>query len=401
MLMIKRFNVINIGFLLFVFIALTRPSISSLELIKNLPIHSGLPIFLSFSLLLIILLSFRNIKWNITSALIIIYCVYVIMSGLWGSKFPFIVKSILPFVVYFAARSFVVDKKGIKILIVAMIVGYVLPIIGSTVVMFTGQASSYLVYGSGMKRMRGLFEGVHTTAHYMVSFSFVYALFLASKERISSKFKIFSFVIFALSVFCLWNTYVRSAYLGMLFFWMFYLYKVNKRHLIILITILSILGIIYGAAVHSIFWKDDTWDRDTNFKNASSGRTILWQHNLELFIEMPFYEKILGNGLGVEERYNPSSSEGDIVSSHNDYITVIMTLGLVGFILYFSIIGSLFMEIYMYSNKTTEKYIYMGIIMVFLMTAAVTNGYMVRFGLSQIFWILIGCSEAICKDGDR
>ena len=401
MLITNRFNVINIGYLVFLFIALTRPVISSLELVRNIPIHAVVPIALSFLLLLILLISFQKIAWNITSLLIIIFCSYVIMSILWGSQLTFVIKYILPFVVYFAARSFVENEKDVRLLIVLMIVGYAIPVFGSTIIMATGKTSAYLIYGSGMRRMQGLFEGVHTTAHYMVSYSFIYALSLSNKDKMNLNFKVFALIIFVLSIFCLWNTYVRSAFLGMLFFWMFYLYKVNKRYLVILVTVLSILGVIYGAVFHSIFWKDDTWDRDTNLKNASSGRTILWKHNYDLFIEMPFYEKILGNGLGVEKKYNPNSSEGKIVSSHNDYITIIMTLGIVGFILYFSIIFSIFIEIYRYSKKIPERAIYLGILMVFLLTAGVTNGYMVRFGLGQVFWILIGCSEVICKNGEK
>ena len=141
-----------------------------------------------------------------------------------------------------------------------------------------------------------------------------------------------------------------------------------------------------------MFWKADTWDRQRNLETASSGRTILWAHNLNLFLEMPLYRQLIGSGLGSESK-NVIGGEDEIWSSHNDYISLLMTLGVMGLIMHFSIIIALIIETLSYSNNTQAQTVYLLTIVSGAVICILTNGYVFRFEASQTFWLIMGCGH--------
>jgi len=231
----------------------------------------------------------------------------------------------------------------------------------------------------------------------MVLFSFTYSLFLTYKELKKPFFQYTVHSIFILSIYCLWHTYVRNGYLGLLLFWMIYLFRWKKRYFIVFLIVLMGLGFWKSSTVQSVFWKADTWDREQNLNTASSGRIMLWSHNLNIFLEMPFYRKMIGSGLGSESD-RVIGKEDEIWSSHNDYITLLMTLGVIGLLLYISIFILLLLDIIFYSKHNRAQSIYLSAIFVCLCTSMVTNGYVFRFETSQTFWLIIGCAYNLTRE---
>jgi O-antigen ligase len=394
-----KFDVIKTGFYLLVITSFSRPLISVLEGKTPLPLHKILPAGLFYLLLLFFILSFSSIAWDLVSIAILSFCCYAIASLMWGSNLNSLLEILLPFIGYFAAKAFVTDYSKVKLICIVFLVGYFIPIIGSAILMLFKLSVSYEVYGSGALRQHGLYVGFHTAAHSMVLFSFIYALFLTFKNSTGSIFQYAVHSVFLISIYCLLNTYVRSALLAFLIFWMVCLFRWKKRYFFMFLFVLIGVGIWQSSAIQSVFWKADTWDRERNLETASSGRTMLWSHNLNLFKEMPIYRKILGSGLGNESK-RVIGGQDEIWSSHNDYIALLMTLGIIGLLLYLSIFVLLILDIGLTSNHNLSQGLILAAILASMCTSMVTNGYTFRIEASQTFWILMGCAHKYIKTTD-
>ena len=393
-----KINVIEKSFFLLLVIAFLRPILTALSGKVPLPIHLIIPLVISYGLLFLLLLSYNDIKWNLSSLLIILFSCYVITSLMWGSDLRNVIELIIALSFYFFGRTFVRDQKSGQLLITVMIIGNILPITTSAVMMFFDVSKSYVQYGMSMERKLGIFGGIHTAAHTMIFFSYIYALFLTFKSNTNSVLSYIANSIFILTIYTVWNTYVRSAFFGMLSFWMFYLFFFKKRNFVIVLIILIGLGTWKLSTVDSIFWQADARGRERNLETASSGRTEIWKHQIKLFAKMPFYLQIMGNGLGSESKSSKTRIADDkIWASHNDFLSLLMTLGVAGLLLYCTVIISVIWEILFLSNQRHAKITYLAIIISFMSTAMITNAGINRFEIHHIFWLLLGCSKIFCS----
>jgi len=397
MILSKKYDILKTGYVILLITAFSRPILTIIEGKTPLPLHKILPASLLYITLLLMFLSITHIKWDLVSSAILLFCCYAIASLAWGSELNDLLQLILPFIGYFAVKTYAKYVSNVRLIVTALLIGYAIPIAGSSILMFADRSIAITVYGSGVLRQCGLYFGFHPAAHAMVLFSFTYSLFLTYKELKKPFFQYTVHSIFILSIYCLWHTYVRNGYLGLLLFWMIYLFRWKKRYFIVFLIVLMGLGFWKSSTVQSVFWKADTWDREQNLNTASSGRIMLWSHNLNIFLEMPFYRKMIGSGLGSESD-RVIGKEDEIWSSHNDYITLLMTLGVIGLLLYISIFILLLLDIIFYSKHNRAQSIYLSAIFVCLCTSMVTNGYVFRFETSQTFWLIIGCAYNLTRE---
>ena len=100
---------INIGFYLVIIFFSIRPFTLMLGYwrLGGLTILDIFGVGFSYFILTVILLNFKNIIINRTSILIIIFCLYTIISFLWGSSIKEIAKLTFPFLIYYAGQLFV------------------------------------------------------------------------------------------------------------------------------------------------------------------------------------------------------------------------------------------------------------------------------------------------------
>ena len=397
MIISTKFDALKAGYVILLITAFLRPIVTIIEGKTPLPLHKIIPSGFLYILLILLFLSISSIKWDLVNLAILSFCCYAITSLAWGSELNDLFQLILPFIGYFAVKTFVKDVSDVKQIITVLLIGYLIPIVGSAILMFGDRSIAYIVYGSGVLRQNGMYAGFHTAAHAMVLFSFIYAFFLTYKESTRPLFQYIVHLLLVLSVYCLWNTYVRNGYLGLLVFWMVYLFRLKKRYFVVLLIVLMGLGFWQSSTVKSVFWKADTWDRQQNLDTASSGRIMLWSHNINLFFELPIYKKMLGSGLGSESD-KVIGREDEIWSSHNDYIALLMTLGVIGLLLYAAIFILLLLDIIFYSKNRRTQAIFLSAILACLCTSMVTNGYVFRFETSQMFWIIIGCAHIFSRE---
>ena len=123
---------------------------------------------------------------------------------------------------------------------------------------------------------------------------------------------------------------------------------------------------------------------------------MLWSHNLNLFYDMPFYKKMMGSGLGSEAD-KVIGREDEIWSAHNDYIALLMSLGVIGLLLYILIFIFLLLDTFNYSKNNRTQAIVLSAIFASISTSMVTNGYPYRFEAHQTFWIIMGCANILLR----
>ncbi len=137
-----------------------------------------------------------------------------------------------------------------------------------------------------------------------------------------------------ISFFCLFKTYARNTYLGLVFFWAIALWGYNKKYFFIVLISSLIIGVLYLGTFQQIFFKTQEFDINT----ASSGRLFLWEHNINIFLTSSFDRKLLGHGLELD-LIALSAQRYDIWSSHNDYLHLLLQLGGVGLLAYLLILS--------------------------------------------------------------
>jgi hypothetical protein len=300
----------------------------------------------------------------------------------------------MPFITFFAARTFLDSPRKVRIVLFALIAGYVIPIVGSSFMIFSDASIKEIDYYSEVERQTGLYRGTHTLAHSMSFFSVLFAFFLQNKPNIPRLRRYIVYITFVLSVYCFWNSYTRSVYLGFVIFWMFYFFQWRKRYFIVGFMSLLLFVLWKLPTLSNIFLKSSEFNVD----GASSGRLTLWLHNLKLFLEWPFYYKLLGSGFGSEAE-TVMGGEYDVWSSHNDWISLLMTTGVIGLLLYVGIVFVLSRDIFRSNLERHTKALYISCLIMFISLSSFTNGYIGRFEMSQTFWLFMGCFYCIRAAG--
>jgi O-antigen ligase len=188
-----------------------------------------------------------------------------------------------------------------------------------------------------------------------------------------------------ISFFCIFKTYARSAYIGLIIFWAISLWGYNKKYFSIVLILSLIIGLLYLTNLEQIFFKTPEFDVNV----ATSGRIFIWEHNINFFLESSFDRKLMGHGLGVVAS-SVIGERHEIWSSHNDYLHVLMALGSIGLVLYFIINLALLKDIYLSSIDKPTKFFYYGIILSMIAMNFASGVNLYQFGISQQFWMVMG-----------
>ena len=112
----------------------------------------------------------------------------------------------------------------------------------------------------------------------------------------------------------------------------FYLYKIGK--ISIRLLILPFLVIIMGyLLINSNVFERMANIPEINIEAYTSGRTVFWLRDMEAFLQSSFINKILGHGFEYVQMINFKLT-GAAIGAHNDYLTLLLGLGLFGTFIY-------------------------------------------------------------------
>ena len=342
----------------------------------------------SYFLIVPVLFNIGKIKLDIINFSIFLFCGYVLSSILWGSQYREILRILLPFVLFFCSRILLNTSERINIMLGATLIGFIYPILGSFYSILSGTAVEKLVWRSGIEKQGGIFTRIHPFSHAMLIFIFIYSFFIHQLKKNRRYVKYGLAIMLAITIYCIYKSHVRTVYLGLLIFCFIYLWHSNKRYFYAFVLVVLCVSLFNLPQVEQIFWQSPQQEQK-NLDQASSGRITTWQHNLTAYSYYNLAQKIGGIGLGGEGE-KIIGGKMRVEPSHNDYLTLLMTLGPIGLFLYLLIYVALLKDIYFSNIPKNNKYWFLSVVISVLIMNFVSNGYVFRVELSQFFWLLMG-----------
>ena len=377
---------IKIGFFLFLVFALTRP----LTLVDaRVPFIIEVYSLISFYLFTFFLfLCIQKSKFERTDFIILSFCSFCLISFAWGTEFEDFIKLISPFVFFFSAKIFLNNKNKIEKFLVCYKLGFFFPLLISTLFIILGLRIQMVEFWSEVPRHSGVYSGSHALAYQMLFYSYFFSFYLIITKNKNTKIKIISGVMFALSVYCLYQSHTRTAFIGFFLFWTIFLWRYNRKKFFYFSIFIIIFGIVFSSQLINIFLKKTD---EPDIDRATSGRIELWENYFQSFYEFTIPEKLLGKGLGWK-RPGPGF--------HNDFLKLLLNVGIIGFILYLFILISILYDIFFCSNPFL-KYFFLSIISSVVIMNSASNVVISRLELGQIFWLFMGFFYRLKDAEDR
>jgi O-antigen ligase len=365
----------------------------------NLPVNFGLISFNEFfalcGSLVLIAASIPQLRINNLTLFIVFYCLYCILNSVAGGKYRDIVRQLLPFVCFFSAYSIIKTEEDLRKVTNFILWGFVITIWLNTLYVFKGHGVGMVLYHTQLSRYQGLFRNIHSMAHIMLLFSFIYYFYYLKSDhwyKYRSKFKdLILFLTLCFSAYCIYKSVTRTTMVGFLCFWLLVLLLHHRKLFIVCMLLISIATALHTDKIRTIFYDVDralTTKAEYYENLAGGGRIYLWKYNWHYFVKLPLERKLVGIGIG-NEGIDGTAREGQIPESHNDFLSALITMGILGLLLYIFLICSL---IYVTKRLKIPKQIkswqFCVIITVCIMNF-LSNSYISRFELSQIFWYLM------------
>jgi len=197
------------------------------------------------------------------------------------------------------------------------------------------------------------------------------------------------------SLFCALKTYTRTVFIGAILFWLVYFWFWKKKYCFLIVIFAAMFSILESQNVTKIVLQQNVKPGGSiNANAASSGRFFLWEHNMDLFLKMPFTTKILGVGLGNDLKIAPGTNSM-WAGSHNDYLSLLITTGVIGLTLYLLIYSILFISIMRSPLQIRIRMFFLGVLFAVIVMNFISNSYIVRFQMAQLFWFLIGLMHSL------
>lgn len=277
----------------------------------------------------------------ITSALSVIYSIDKTSSAIELSRI------IIIFILFIYSILAVKNKNNFYQLIAAILFGSLFPCLISFYQYFTVSGwwdKTIMAY-----RVDGTFSHPATLAFYLIStLPIIYALL---SNKINKSKKIPLAVLLLLNLFIALITLTRGAWIGLLAMSLvFGLFK--SRKFLVAITALIFLAYLFTPAINERV--NDVFN--PKYNSSLITRLKIIETTLPAFTNAP----VLGYGLGsfknINLKYNDEAKTYESLQAHNDYLRLLIELGIIGLAIYISIFISLFILIYKL-YKTDSKYI--------------------------------------------
>lgn len=307
-----------------------------------------------------------------------------------------VAKLVIPLWTYVVAKNILRSHSDYTRMLRFMIWGFVLPVVLSVALIATGKGVELTDYWTSIERWKGAYAGSHSLGHNMVfSLIAVTAYFMMTREDVKEKIRPLSgrigLVALVLgALYCLYHSQVRTAVLGLLVFFGIFLFAFNRKLLIVLTLVgtaaaMAALPILAPRFFHDIVMvQKGEWQAE----ELGSGRPRIWQNNLNLFAAMPLDRQLAGVGIG--NKLGTGGDEG-FMDSHSDMLDVLVQTGIVGLVLFLAI--QLLLLTRILGLPPPVRYLFMAVFAAVTVMNIVSNSYVTRFGLAQMYYFLMAYVE--------
>jgi O-antigen ligase len=346
-------------------------------------------------------------RLDIAMICFVVWCAFVTVVQWDDSDLKASIKWMLPFVMYLLLRRMVRTEKDFLRYLRNLVLGFAIIVAVNAAAILQGKGLYSINYYTGFERYQGVFKDLHSMAH-TIGFSIMLVVIYFGLQRAwrgpgawrkQNLLMAVSALIVALAVFSLIKSNVRTVMIGLVVFFGVLVWLRNRRWFAVYAGGLVAVWLLSGY-VQTVFW-DATRGKGVGsaVEMAGSGRPFIWGHNLRMYMDLPFDQQITGLGVGNEIGVMPAN--GVITSeyrfraweSHNDYLSALMELGIVGFALVVWIYYLLFQHAR--SAPVPVRPYYLALLVAVIAMNFLSNSYLNRFGLGQLFvMVMVGLDVA-------
>ncbi len=319
----------------------------------------------------------------------VIYLVYIDVSSTRE-----LAKFTLPFVAYIVLDGAIPSRVQYGRLLLLCLLGYSLPTLASGAAILSGQALYEVNYFTGLGRYRGVFDNPHDLGHTMTLIAMVaitYAILCWRHERTALRrwFVAATIGVGPVVLFNLYQSYVRTAMLG-LFVFLFVLAVGLGRRAVLVVAVSSIIALLMlWGQVQTVFYDvTEVVTSERPVERIGSSRPIIWAHNLAVYGQLSVDKQLAGVGVGNQNGVFSAGGDPAVVwNSHNDFLDVLMQTGVVGLFLFLGFQLALFRRLY--ALEGGARAVFMGLYMAVFVMNVVSNSYVSRTGLGQVFYMVV------------
>lgn len=322
-----------------------------------------------------------------------LWCVAISVAYPGDAKVNDVAKLIIPLWTFTVAKNVIKSRSQFLNLILIILIGFSIPLMLSSALIITGNGLEEINYWTGIPRYKGVYENPHNMGHNMAFAIMLVVTYLSFRNTATDskqqKLSIWIKLLFALltlsAIFNLYNCSVRTVMLGLVIFFVVYLFFFNKKILLFGMVGILVLGILFSPLIVPRFFNDfvmvseGKWEKD----KLGSGRIGLWTNTLKGYGNLPIDKILAGNGIGNREE----GLSGRNLDTHSDILGILEEAGLVGFVLYMLLQIFIFKRIYAMQDQV--KYLYLAMFVAIFCMNFVSNSYISRFGMAQFFYLIM------------
>lgn len=196
----------------------------------------------------------------------------------------------------------------------------------------------------------------------------------------------FAFVVILLIT--IYKTYTRNVWIGVVIMLLTWCVLRKNTKGVLFILGLCILMVIVNSSVrdrfsdiHKLFESQGTSYSESN--KLLSGRYSIWESNIDYFItNSSMIEKLFGNGYDIKEKVTISHPYIEHIEEHNNYLSLLMSTGICGLLLYYFYILRLFQESFKLLRKTNNIF-FKNLAQVFI---SVLFAYVIMCFFTHMIW---------------
>jgi O-antigen ligase len=399
--------------LLFVkLIALMRP-LASTEYAEAIAGVSAIGMFgLGLATLLIVSAVRKSIRISAIDTMIFffsVWCVAIYLIYFESSLISYLLKLLIPLIGYIVVKNVVLTWVEYRRLLLWMLIGSFIPTIISATLILAGNTSAVdmVNYWSGVTRWRGAFDNSHNFGLSMTLILITIVLYISLRrsgnEYGRGAFRKFEnvFLVFlgVTALYCLAMSQVRTAILGLLVFGGLCLFYYNRKVLVFAAIAFGVVSVStfpfwYPALAPELSAMEKGVDVDIT--DLASGRPSFWIHDIKLFVGLPIDRQLagVGHGAGTSPADTPREhyvSREYNVLGHNDWLEMLMTTGLVGFLLFAALQILILRAILRMPGK--ERYLFLSLAVAVDVMMLASNSFVWRIQVSQLYYMMLGIIE--------
>lgn len=313
------------------------------------------------------------------------------------------IRLLIPLMGYIVAGNVLSGKRDYLRVIQWMIWGVAVAVLINTAVIASGGGIESVSYWTQVARWQGVYDGPHSLGHNMLFGVFLVGVYFVLQRRLvpaeetqRATWKMAAMAAVAIgAVFCLAMSQARTAIVGLAIFLIGYGYVYHRRAWFFGMVLVAVAGVLVAPKIAPVLFHDAYYvaEGKGTEDDLASGRPKIWEAHWNMLMSAPLDKKLAGIGIGNRDALvnNPLG----VWSSHNDWLELLVQTGFVGAALYLAIQIALLMRILQTPGE--ERYVFLVIFVAVSVMNFVSNSYVTRFGLAQLYFLLMAYVEIAAK----